>query len=73
MNDFLFERGRLLENQFYREKDRHLLDRLRAEMQAEALGQCTRLHHLWAAMAGTDFLPLEGLQRAYLDSRSTCA
>ena len=35
MNDFLFERGRLLENQFYREKDRHLLDRLRAEMQAE--------------------------------------
>ena len=35
MNDFLFERGRLLENQFYREKDQHLLDRLRAEMEAE--------------------------------------
>jgi len=35
MKDFLFERGKTLENQFFREKDQHLLDRLKAEMQAE--------------------------------------
>ena len=35
MNDFLFERGKSLENQFFRDKDQHLLDRLRAEMEAE--------------------------------------
>ncbi|MCH2183751.1 MAG: hypothetical protein MK108_17270 [Mariniblastus sp.] len=35
MSDFIQERGKALENQFFRAKDQHLLDQIRQEMQDE--------------------------------------
>ena len=35
MSDFIHERGKALENQFFRDKDQHLLEQLRQEMQDE--------------------------------------